>query len=403
MLSAPRASRIESIDALRGVAVLGILMMNMQAFAMVSQAYMNPTIQLDFTGANQSVWFFAHVFFEMKFITIFSALFGAGIVLMVGEDKDPQAVRVHYRRMLWLLLFGMLHAYIIWFGDILAPYAIWGMIAVMMRGLSARRLFVIGAGLFALGALLWWGFLFSLGYMPEDALQSSYAPTPEMVADMVAAHQAGGLERLGENALVALQAQIGSILFLGPRLLGVMVWGMALYKWGFFSNRWSAPAYMAGALVTLPVGIGADWWGGMHHIESGFAAAEYAPGALVNFLVSPLTSFGYACLVMLACRPAFLKWVRAPFAAVGKMALTNYLTHSLVGFFVFAGPPGLGFFGEWERVQQFQLVLAIWIFQLAFSVLWLSAFRFGPFEWLWRTLTYGKLQPMRKAPEPAAA
>jgi len=403
MLTAPRAERHESIDVLRGVAVLGIFMMNIQAFAMVFQAYGNPPVHMDFSGANQLVWKIQHVFFEMKFITIFSALFGAGIVLMVGEEKDRQAVGRHYRRMLWLLLFGAVHAYVIWYGDILFPYAVWGMVAVLMRGMSARRLFVVGFILFALGALLMWLQYWSLPYAPKEAIAPQFAPSPELVQEIVAAQQAGGLERLANNAGTAAFAQIGGVIFFGPRVLGAMLLGMALFKWGFFTNRWPAASYLVGALLTIPIGWAAAWWGATEHIEAGFALEGYATAGMANFLFSPLAAFGYGCVVMLLCKPAALRAIRVPFAAAGRMALTNYLMQSLIAVYIFAGPPGLGQFGQWERTEQAQLVLAVWAFQLIVSPLWLAAFRFGPFEWLWRSLTYGKLQPLRKAPPAAAA
>lgn len=397
MLAAPRADRIESIDVLRGIAVLGILMMNVQAFAMVFQAYANPIVQMDFTAANRAIWFAAHVFFEMKFITVFSALFGAGIVLMVGEVADSQAVKLHYRRMGWLLLIGMIHAYLIWFGDILVPYAVWGMVAVTMRRWPARRLLIWGLALLAVSSLFLWGYYESLGYMSPETLRNSFAPTPAMVDVMTEAQQAGGWQRLAANAADGFGAQFAQLTFFAPRILSVMLLGMALYKWGFLTARWSARSYCLGAILTLPVGLGADIWGALHHIRTDFAADSFADGAMANILTSPLTAFGYVCLVMLACKAPVLSLIRKPFAAVGKMALTHYLMHSAIGFFIFAGPPGLGQFGQWERVQQFQLVLAVWVFQLVFSMLWLSAFRFGPMEWVWRSLTYGRFQPMRRA------
>ena len=137
-MSAPRTDRLVSIDALRGIAVLGILMMNVQGFAMTPFAYDNPTMQMDLTGANLDVWAFAHTFFAFKFVTLFSTLFGAGIVLMAGDGEDTGR---HYPRMLWLLAIGAIHAYFLWWGDILVHYALLGMLAVLLRGL----VFVLGA------------------------------------------------------------------------------------------------------------------------------------------------------------------------------------------------------------------------------------------------------------------
>jgi len=396
----PTVNRHESLDVLRGVAVLGIFMMNMQIFAMVPSAYQFPPTHMDFSGANQSVWWFAHVFFEMKFITIFSTLFGAGIILMVGEDKPSDKIGLHYRRMVWLLIIGMLHAYFIWFGDILTNYAIIGMLAVLMRGWSPRTMVIVGMVFISIAVALMAMFYFSLPYFPEEAL-SEVVYSPEKVEEIVATYQAGGWGRVGFNALMAVNGQFGGLIIFGPRTLGLMLIGMALFKSGFITAQWSARSYLIGAVLTLPF-LAAPVWGANHLIATEFALEEYFAGAFPNVVASLPIAFGYACVVMLICKIAGLGLLRAPFAAAGRMAFTNYLTQSLIGIFVFTGPPGLGYFGEWERVQQFQLVLGVWALQLVWSVLWLRLFRFGPFEWLWRTLSYGRLQPITK-PKAAAA
>lgn len=395
-MAQPILDRHFSVDAIRGVAVLGIFMMNIQAFAMVFSAYQFPTVHMDFTGANQDVWFYSHVFFNMKFITIFSALFGAGIVLMLGEDKKAN-IGVHYRRMLWLLVIGLIHAWIFWAGDILVPYAVLGMIVVFARRMKPLGLTILGLVLVALtGGMMALAFAFIPMMPPEDL--ESMRPGAESVAATVAIYQAGFIDRLGENASLTMMAETMQLTFFAGRLAGVMLVGMALFKSGFLTLGWSAGRYLVTAIIALGIGLPACWFGAAHLIETDFALDQFWLGETINYFASLLVALGYAAVVMLLCKLGpLLRFVLHPFAAVGRMAFTNYLTHTLVATFIFVGPPGLGYFGEIERVGQFQIVAAVWVFQLIFSTIWLSRFRFGPMEWVWRSLTYWKPQPMRKS------
>ncbi len=393
--------RFESLDVLRGIAVLGILMVNIQAFAMVFTAYQNPPSHMDFTGANQTAWFFQHVFFEMKFITLFSALFGAGIILMVGDGPDS-STKVHYRRMLWLLAFGIVHAYALWFGDILFTYALAGMIVVLFRRMSTGKLVFWGLFWTALTGLMLTGLMASFSFLPEGMSSEDVgmALTPEALASQVAAYQAGWLDSRGYNALGAITGQVFAVVFAG-RIIGVMFLGMALFKSGFLLARWSVPKYLISAAIGLGLGLPLVWFGAEHALSSGFELGEMWVHTATNYAGSLLMAFGYAAIVMLICKAPWLSIIRAPFRAAGRMAFTNYLTQSIAMVFIFVGPPGLGLYGTMERVEQVQLVIGVWIVQLIVSVLWLQVFRYGPFEWLWRALTYGKLHPILK--ERAAA
>lgn len=402
MTAHPRLDRFESLDVLRGLAVLGILMVNVQAFAMYNTAYQYPLAHMDFTGANQAAWLITHVFFEMKFITIFSALFGAGIVLMVG-DEPGSSLKVHYRRMLWLLAIGLIHAYVFWFGDILTSYALVGMLAVLARRMKPLGLTLFGIALIALSGLLTIGLFASFNLMPGelDAMQAGMAPTAEQLASVTASYQAGFVDRMGYNALYAAMFQLSGLVMFGGRLIGVMFLGMALYKWGFLTARWGMGAYIVAAFAGLGFGLPLAWWGGEYAIASEFALGEMWKHMGGNYAASLLVAFGYASVVMLVCKIAALQMVRAPFAAVGRMAFTNYLTQTLVMTFIFVGPPGLGLFGEIERAEQVQIVVLVWLAQLIISPVWLHFFRFGPMEWVWRSLTYGKLQPFRRGKDEA--
>ncbi len=399
MTLAPKSERLIGIDALRGVAVLGILMMNVQAFAMVSGAYDYPPAHMDLTGLNAQVWAIGHTFFSMKFITIFSALFGAGIMLMVGENKDTG---LHYRRMLWLLAFGLAHAYLLWYGDILVSYALFGMLAVKARFWSAKKLILWGLGLIALTGVM------VIGVFHAVMAMKGFDPvllgvSEEIRATSVAAHQAGYLAYLPGNAMTAAGGQFAVLIVFGGRIIGVMLVGMALFKNGFLPARLKSSTYLGIALPCLLVGLGLSHWSSEHSLATGFALETAWQATAANYVGSLLAALGYAATVIMICKSGWLRWLVHVFAATGRMAFTNYLTQTLIMTFIFVGAPGLGLFGTVERIDQAKLVLLVWALQLTWSPLWLSRFRFGPLEWAWRSLTYGRLQPLlRRRDIPAA-
>ena len=152
----PEPQRLESIDVLRGVAVLGILLMNIQSFSMIGAAYMNPTAHGDLGGADGAVWYACHLLADQKFMTIFSMLFGAGIIVMTGrrERAGEASAGVHYRRMAWLALFGLAHAYLLWYGDILFSYAACGVVVYPFRRLPPAALIALGLCSVAVASLI---------------------------------------------------------------------------------------------------------------------------------------------------------------------------------------------------------------------------------------------------------
>ncbi len=397
--SAPVAikDRFESLDVLRGVAVLGILMLNVQAFLMASNAYIYPPAHMDITGVNLTTWQIQWVFFDSKFITTFSALFGAGMLLMVGDAPDASR-KLHFSRMTWLLVFGLLHMFVFWFGDILTTYALAGFIIVFFRQMSATKLIVWGLIWLAISGLLYIGAMASMGLIPEDQLAENhplmYAPSD--LRDLVGAYQTGFLESRGYNAINGA-FNLGSLVLVGGRIIGVMFLGMALFKLGFLTAKWSVRSY----LITLVIGLGVGWpiaaYGMNIFVDSGFDVRQLWIMLGTNYIAMLFVALGYASLVMLICKAPWLKIVRYPFACAGRMAFTNYLGQTFIMVFIAVGGIGLGQFGQLERIEQVQLVVAVWVFQLIFSVLWLQVFRMGPLEWLWRTLSYGRVQPLFKA------
>jgi uncharacterized protein len=391
MIKAPKTDRLLSIDALRGFAVLGILMMNVQSFSMLPTAYEDPTTHMDLTGINLTVWAWANTFFNMKFITIFSALFGAGIVLMVGDDTSLDR---HFKRMRWLLAIGLIHAYLFWFGDILVAYAVFGMLAVRARQWSTAKLMIAGLVLIAIAGAVILAAQYPWSAPADTAEQDAFFATWDQNA------RAGFLSHIPFNAIIAFFSEIMTLTVYGGRILGVMLIGMALFKNGFFSATWSAWRYAIIAAVALSIGLGSAHIGTHIVIESAFAPHENWQMNVFNYFGSLIAALGYSALIMFLSKIRAFALLLKVFAATGRMALTNYLAQTLLMTFIFIGSPGLGLLGSMERIDQAKLVMLVWALQLIWSPIWLGYFRFGPFEWLWRSLTYGARQPMLKSTLP---
>ena len=402
------SERISSLDTLRGFALLGILVMNIQSFAMPFSAYFNPTAYGDLTGPNFAVWLVSHLFFDQKFMTIFSMLFGAGIILLTTRvaRRGDRPARVHYRRMLWLLLIGMLHAYGIWYGDILVLYAVCGMIVYLMRNWQPRTLLTVGLMAIAIGSGMSLFFGVSLPHMPPEVVQQmkdDASPPPEKIESELASYRGGWLDQMPHRANLTFGFQAFYILIWGMwRAGGLMLVGMALYKWGVFSLERSTGFYARLMAIGLPLGVGLTGWG----VYENFSRNWEFPypsfyGVQFNYFGSLLASIGLVGMVLLVCKTGALRGWQARLAAVGRMAFTNYLLHTIICTTIFYGH-GFGLFGDVTRVGQVVVVLGVWTFQLIVSPIWLRHFSMGPFEWLWRSLTYGSLQPFRRA-APATA
>ena len=391
--------RIASLDVLRGFALLGILVMNIQLFAMPSAAYQNPTAFGDLAGINLGVWAFAHVFFSQKFLTLFSMLFGAGVCLFADriEARGGRPAKWHYRRMGWLLAFGLAHAYLLWAGDILVTYAICGCLVYLLRRRRPRTLLVAGlASLTATSLLLVAaGSALTLPGVPDEAIsevERGWKPdAPELEAE-VAAYRGGWSEQQPVRAEEALGIHLGLLPFFAIWFCGgLMLIGMALYKWGVLGaardDRFYGRLASIGLLAGLPLVAFGMWWnfaGGWAWQRSMFF------GTLFNSWGCIPVALGYLGLVMLAVRRGFLPGLQARLAAVGRMAFTNYLLQTVLCTTIFYGH-GLGLFGSVERYQQLLIVFAVWALQLWLSPIWMRRYSYGPLEWLWRTLTYGRL------------
>ena len=389
----PPSERITSLDALRGFALLGILVINIRVFSMPEQTLLNPNVYGDFTGLDYWTWFLGHVFAQAKFITVFSALFGAGVLLFVEskEEKGQDAARLHLRRTAVLIAIGLLHAYLLWYGDILVTYGLTGIFLLFVRDLDARRLTTL-AGVFLLfvPAIE----LFAAVSIGGEAIAAQWQPAEAAIREQVATYRGGWLDQMSHRVSSSFQRQTSG--FIGQsfwRVGGVMLLGMALYKKGVLTDERSTAFYrrlVAGGVVGVGIVVA-----GVAYVE----ANDWSAGAALywrqfNYVGSLLVAGGYVGLVTL-----FVRWrgeglATRALAAVGRTAFTNYLLQTVVATTIFYGH-GLGLFGSVSRVEAMGIVVAIWAVQVPLSVLWLRYFRFGPVEWVWRTLTYGEAQPMR--------
>ncbi|HLJ92928.1 MAG TPA: DUF418 domain-containing protein [Gemmataceae bacterium] len=418
----PEAERIGSLDVLRGLAMLGILVMNIQSFAMIEAAYSNPTAYGDLEGANYAVWLLSHVLADQKFMTIFAMLFGAGIVLMTSrrEKAGLTSAGVHYRRMGALALFGLLHAYLLWYGDILFSYALCGMLVYPLRRLHSGIQLVLGIVCIAapsvllllLGGLLAW--ISASPHVSEavreqikEGLQRSWQPSAEVIEAELAAYRGSWLQEFEERWPSTLAVQTAGFLFLVFwRAGGLMLVGMALFRLGFFSAARSSATYWGLVAAALCLGVpvilyGVQW----NFAEEWDALYAIFIGTQFNYWGSILVSLGWVGLAMLVYQQPWLRKLIRPLAAVGRMAFTNYLMQTVICTTIFYGY-GFGLFGRVDRVGQIGIVFGIWIFQILASLLWLHLFRLGPAEWLWRCLTYGKVpllwrETKAASPDPA--
>ena len=396
--------RNETIDVVRGVALLGILVMNIQTFSMPFGAYSNPNVWGNLEGLNYLIWYMGAMLADQKFMTIFSMLFGAGLILLVErlQATGRPAISIHYRRMIWLLVFGLVHAYCIWYGDILVSYAICGMWIVWLRKVPAIFQLLIGLVLVAVVSVLMGGLGALLLMMPAEESAKLLAQGIGAFGDTtdeVAAFRGSWSEQFSYRTPLALMMQTELLFFYSFwRVSGLMLIGMALYRWGVFTGRCRTSVYAIllalGILIGIPLvwaGIELRWAYDWEQIRSEFLFFQF------NYWGSIPVALGWVALVVLFVRSGMLGWFRHALACVGRMALSNYLLQSIVCTLIFYGH-GLGAFGSLERTEQFLVVLGVSLAQLIWSPLWLRLFQFGPFEWLWRTLTYLSIQPMRRRP-----
>lgn len=390
------SDRLFSLDVVRGFAVLGILAVNAITFAMPEPVMMNPSLQPGgLEGEAAAAWQTMHVFFQDKMRTLFSMLFGASLFLIGGERSDLTRGKLLRKRLFWLGVFGLAHGLFFWFGDILLLYALTGLVVLLVRSWSAKRLLIVGVALNVTLSALYVGAIALMRMAPPEALADmNWDASPQRIAEMIAEYQGTALETtltlMGSWVSVVPFMAIGFI----PATAALMMIGMGLYKSGFLAGR--APAWVYGLFIAL--GAGSVWL--IHGESSAVIAAGFPMVETLmrpaNTFLSPLVSLAYASALILLARFG-LKLILTPLARAGQMAFTNYLTQTLIMTTIFYGGRGLGYFGQVGWPEMWLFIIGIWVVQLIWSPLWLSRFTMGPLEWVWRRLTYGKGVALKRA------
>ena len=406
-----RAERIVTLDLIRGIAVLGILAANIVAFGQPFNAYMWPDAFLTEHDATADwMWVAQLVVIDGKMRGLFTLLFGAGMALFVerawarGETRWLQA-----RRLGWLLLFGLFHFFFIWRGDILVLYAIAGSVAALALRWPRGRMLGVGIAGYVFGALF---FLVTFGlshFIAETPMRENVAFTEAAVgfddakAEMLAddAREAQILTEgnywdfVSHNFTAHGTDPLFNLFFFGAETLPLMLIGMALYHYGWFSGGvsrkkllgWGRAGVIVGSLLTLPVGLWAMGTGFQ------FWASQ---SALIAFSF-PMRIFVTLGLLALLCAygATASDWLAERLSYAGRAAFTNYIGTSVLMMLIFHPWAG-GLFGKLTRPELYIVVVLGWLVMIAWSKPWLERYRYGPLEWLWRCLTYGKWFPMRR-------
>jgi uncharacterized protein len=397
--------RLVALDVLRGAALLGILVMNIQSFSMPDAAYLNPSAYGDLRGANLLVWVLGHLFTDEKMYGIFSMLFGAGILLMTSrlEQGGRSPARVHYRRMGWLMLFGLLHGFLLWPGDILWTYGVAGLVVYLFRKRSPRRLLVAAVIFFAIGSGIFASVGLLVNRLPPDQYeafeQENWRPTPEMIQDEIAVLRGRWSGQLSSRIENALFMDVGVFLMLfGWKTIGNMLLGMAFFKWGVFTGALAQSDYRLMAVAGFLLGLPVVAFGAWRNFAAGWDGRySFFFGSQFNYWGAIVVDIGWiGALMLLATSPGFTQ-LKMRLAVVGRTAFTNYILQTVICTTLFYGQ-GFGLFGAVSRFGQLTIVVAIWIVQLLLAPVWLRYFQFGPLEWLWRSLTYWRRMPMAVAP-----
>lgn len=402
--------RVASLDLIRGVAVLGILAINMAGFAGPSLGTLSPNLPVPSGFWNETAFAFGLVLFEGKMRALFAILFGASMALFVdradtqGRDGD----RLQARRLAWLLLFGAIHYYALWWGDILFAYGACGLLVLLLHRLPPRMLGGGAAALFV--AVHLQGLLASLPMLDAEEAVRLGSATGEQAA-AVARHQgylaaacAREMEQYTGGYLHILAIRLADHPFwplAGVRdgfgeYVPFMTLGLLLQRSAFFAGAWPMRTMVLAGVGATSAGLAAtllslDWLWERHFPPIAMDAALRYGLALPHLA----TAFGYLSLLVLATPWLGGTWLGRRLAAAGRMAFSNYLGTSLVSTAIFYGW-GLGLFGRIEPGTQWLFTLLGWILMLGWSAPWLARWRRGPLEWLWRCLTEREWLPNRR-------
>jgi uncharacterized protein len=333
-------------------------------------------------------------------------LFGASTLLVIerAAAAGRNAADAHYSRMLWLAVFGLLHYFLVWDGDILLHYAICGLLLFLFRKRSARALVLWSIPFFLAGiavpGLFWLNVLDAVatGKTSPDGIVAYFGPNSPPYAAEVAAQLGDYASILADRAGKFIDTTFFMTIVVLWQTMGLMLLGMALFKSGMLTGEWKAARYRRWAIVCSLIGLPVLLGLAVYQVHTGFSAPAII-GAQVPLPIpfNVVMTVGWAALIMLLIRTVASAGVRARLAATGRMAFTNYLMTSIVMTTIFYGY-GLGLFGSVPRWALYFFCFGMWAAMLLWSKPWFDRYHYGPFEWLWRSLARRQLQPMRRNP-----
>ena len=404
-------ARISSLDFIRGIAVMGILAANIIVFGQPWNAYTYPAAFLSEHGP-VSDWLLVvqFVLIDGKMRGLFTLLFGAGVYLFMekawakGRGRKLQALRLF-----WLLIFGLIHYFLIWPGDILTYYALAGFLLLFCLDWEPSTQlkigllgYLVGAAMMALFMTIPWAVAETNMGEGEELAQmqidldlgiTEAMADDKIEAELISAGDYAGL--VAHRVEVHWYEPMANFLFFAFETVPLMLIGMALYRFGFFSGAfdrrkmrfWGWAGISAGAAATLAAGL----W-----MKAGGFTYYSTLAAFMGWSVLPrlAMTLGFATLLVLYA-PSATGWLGQRVSAAGRAAFTNYLGTSALMIILFHGW-GFGLFGQLERPALYAVMAAAWIIMLAWSKPWLERFRYGPLEWLWRCLTYRKMFALRR-------
>ncbi len=423
--TAPIGQRLESLDFVRGCALFGILLMNINGMGL-GPAYDNPTVAGGDTGINLWTWLVINVGFEGTQRALFSMLFGAGVILLSSRLEATgrtDAGDIFFRRNLWLIGFGLINSWVLlWGGDILYYYGITALFLYAFRRLPGRTMLAIGVGALLLGAA--WSAIDTRRLLnlhdeakvaeqvvPAERTEeqtktiekwkekSRAGPPPAVFAKLRKDNTASYTSALFARAERIKHSQSWYLYRYFFDIFGMMMLGMAFFRLGVLTLEVRSRTYVGMVAGGYAIGLTGNILEARWIMDNGFTALAYYQAAISYDLSRLAMTLGHLGLLMLFLRSGILPFVRQSMAAVGRMALTNYLAHSVVALIIFVF---LGYWGALQRHQLYFIVLAIWAVQFFVSPIWLRNFHYGPVEWLWRYLTYGKKPAFRKNAPPSA-
>ena len=421
-----RMDRIAMLDTTRGIAVLGILLMNITGFGL-PHAYDDPTNWGGSTGANLAAYRITSLFFEGTMRGLFTLLFGAGALLFLqrhmARDSGLRPADLYFRRTMWLIVFGMVNGYVLlWDGDILFFYGVVGMFLFVFRNLPPRRLLAVAIVALSVQTVMFTldriDFLAvrdtavaaeaqkaagaTLSSEQQQAIDSykesreDYKPPPEKLAESIANMRENYLSVFATVKERTYYVETAFLFRYGfMECLGMMLLGMVMFKLGVLTGRAPARTYVILAIAGYAIGLPINVFELISVERGGFSTAALLTSYLTYDAGRIPMTLGHVGLIGLLCRTPALAAANRTFAAVGQMALSNYLAQSMICMILFTGV-GFGLYGRLQRAELYYVVAAIWLAELVWSPWWLRRYQFGPAEWLWRSLTYAKRQPMRQ-------